>query len=232
VIYPLAARRHVREATLHGGRWLAANPRVRKTYFAGGFAPYVRLGRLLSVAYGVGCVVLVALAGLLAFEPRSALVAAALVGFSPLMIEYAQPLRSDSAAAFYGLLFLVAVLRLLAQPTLGRHLLAGATLGLAIASRYMMAAGGAVLLAAQEHLWRRTGGVGARPLAMVAGWVAVPVAFALVTPYFVLDGSRALGGLPYGYVVGLVAGTLLAIGMRRGWIRSPAAIVSRDDRPE
>jgi MFS superfamily sulfate permease-like transporter len=40
-------------------------------------------------------------------------------------------------------------------------------------------------------------------------WVALAVAAAVV-------------GLPYGYVVGLVAGTLLVWGTRRGWLRTPA----------
>jgi hypothetical protein len=40
-------------------------------------------------------------------------------------------------------------------------------------------------------------------------WVAFAVAAAVV-------------GLPYGYVVGLVAGTLIAWGVRRGWVKTPA----------
>lgn len=40
-------------------------------------------------------------------------------------------------------------------------------------------------------------------------WVALAVAAAVV-------------GLPYGYVVGLVVGTLIAWGVRRGWVRTPA----------
>src|SRR5512133_2139859 len=39
-------------------------------------------------------------------------------------------------------------------------------------------------------------------------WVALVVAAAVV-------------GLPYGYVVGLVAGTLISIGVRRGWMKTP-----------
>ncbi len=195
VIYPLAVLLHVQQAALHGGRWLEPNRRIRFAFFGGDFAPYVRTGRLLSSAYGVASVALVALVGLVAFEPRSALVAAALTAFSPLAIEYAQPLRSDSAATFFGLLFLAAVLKLVARPSLRWHLLAGAALGLAIASRYMMATGAAVLLAAQEHLTRRDGPSGARGLAMIAGWLAVPAAFLLVTPYFVLDPSAAIGGV-------------------------------------
>jgi hypothetical protein len=38
-------------------------------------------------------------------------------------------------------------------------------------------------------------------------WVALAVATAVV-------------GLPYGYVVGLVAGTLIAWGVRRGWVKT------------
>lgn len=39
-------------------------------------------------------------------------------------------------------------------------------------------------------------------------WVALLVAAAVV-------------GLPYGYVVGLVSGTLVALGVRRGWVKTP-----------
>jgi MFS superfamily sulfate permease-like transporter len=44
-------------------------------------------------------------------------------------------------------------------------------------------------------------------------WVALAVAAAVV-------------GLPYGYVVGLVAGTLIAWGVRRGWVKTPAVDVT------
>jgi hypothetical protein len=41
-------------------------------------------------------------------------------------------------------------------------------------------------------------------------WIALAVAAAVV-------------GLPYGYVVGLVAGTAIAWGVRKGWVTTPAA---------
>ncbi|HEX7479596.1 MAG TPA: putative sulfate/molybdate transporter [Polyangiales bacterium] len=40
-------------------------------------------------------------------------------------------------------------------------------------------------------------------------WIALAVAAAVI-------------GLPYGYLVGLVAGTLIAWGVRRGWVKTPA----------
>ena len=45
-------------------------------------------------------------------------------------------------------------------------------------------------------------------------WVALLVAAAVV-------------GLPYGYVVGLLAGTLMAVAIRRGWIYAPGATTSK-----
>lgn len=41
-------------------------------------------------------------------------------------------------------------------------------------------------------------------------WIAFVVAAAVV-------------GLPYGYVVGLVGGTLIVLGVRRGWVKTPAS---------
>jgi MFS superfamily sulfate permease-like transporter len=49
-------------------------------------------------------------------------------------------------------------------------------------------------------------------------WIALAVAAAVV-------------GLPYGYVVGLVAGTLIAWGARHGWVETPSVGISRP-RPE
>ena len=49
-----------------------------------------------------------------------------------------------------------------------------------------------------------------------AMWIALAVAAAVI-------------GLPYGYVVGLVAGTLIAWGVRRGWAKTPA--ISAAERP-
>lgn len=38
--------------------------------------------------------------------------------------------------------------------------------------------------------------------------------------------AAAVVGLPYGYVVGLVAGTLIAWGVRRGWVKTPAIVLA------
>ncbi|MEW6269841.1 MAG: glycosyltransferase family 39 protein [Thermodesulfobacteriota bacterium] len=194
VIYPLAALLHVREAAWHGGSWTSPNRSIRARFFAGDFASSARTGRYLSIAYGVASVALAAWVGWLAFGPATAAVGAVLAAASPLAIEYAQPLRSDSAATFFGLLYLALVLRALDTPTVSRHALAGAALGLAVASRFLMASTGAVLAAAQLRLWRR-GTDGAPVAPIVAGWLAVPLAFFATTPYVLLAAPAALQGL-------------------------------------
>jgi hypothetical protein len=50
-------------------------------------------------------------------------------------------------------------------------------------------------------------------------WVALLVAAAVV-------------GLPYGYGVGLVVGTLVSLGLARGWVAVPGlAVPANDDAP-
>ena len=46
-------------------------------------------------------------------------------------------------------------------------------------------------------------------------WIAFAVATAVV-------------GLPYGYVVGLVAGTLIAWGVKKGWVTTPSISAASD----
>jgi hypothetical protein len=193
VIYPLAALLHAHEAALRGGRWDRPNASIRRSFFAGDFAAHARLGRYLSIAYGVASVALTAWIARLTFGPATAAVAAVLAALSPLPIEYAQPLRSDSAATFFGLLYLGLLLRMLAAPDAARNALTGAALGLAIASRFLMATTGALLALAHVHLLRDRERRGDRVgRAIAAAWLAVPLAFFAVTPYMLLAAPAAL----------------------------------------
>ena len=40
--------------------------------------------------------------------------------------------------------------------------------------------------------------------------------------WIVFGVATAVVGLPYGYVVGLIAGTLIAWGVNRGWVTTPS----------
>jgi hypothetical protein len=70
---------------------------------------------------------------------------------------------------------------------------AGATLGLSIATRVMLAAAGPVLLVVDVVVWRRAMRVQDRTRIwqLVAGLACVPVAFCVVTPYAVIEPATA-----------------------------------------
>src|SRR5207253_1016019 len=74
----------------------------------------------------------------------------------PLLFAHAQLVRTDTACFFFALLALAACLRLLDDASPGRQLLAGAAVGLAIATKYSLAALLPVLLVADMLTLRST----------------------------------------------------------------------------
>ncbi len=101
--------------------------------------------------------------------------------------------RTGGAPVFYGAMYLV--LGLVFAPGFGQ-----------IVRVFPMPMLGVVLLFEAIGLMTLVRDVAAERSAF---WIALGVAAAVV-------------GLPYGYVVGLVAGTLIAWGVRRGWVTTPA----------
>ncbi len=102
--------------------------------------------------------------------------------------------RTGGAPVFYGAMYLV--LGLVFAPGFGQ-----------IVRVFPMPMLGVVLLFEAIGLMTLVRDVAAERSAF---WIALGVAAAVV-------------GLPYGYVVGLVAGTLIAWGVRRGWVTTPAS---------
>lgn len=192
VIYPLALGYRVAHVVRDGGSFRGESPMLRLRILATPGAYYLP-ARWLSVGYAVVAIVLVAVIGTMA---AGSLVGAASALFAlacPLAIDMARQVRSDSAATCFGLLCLALLFRLRDRPTLARQLLAGATAGLAIASRYVMAVLVPILLAVDVELaWRRGPH---RWGDMLAGLVAVPLVFCAVTPYLLLDLPTARASL-------------------------------------
>lgn len=194
VIYPLAGIFHVWNAVAHHGALFRPDAALQTTFQSSGSEFYV-LGRLLTIFYAVVSVSLVYLVGRRAFGERVALMGAALSMLYPVAVLHAQMVRSDSASVFFGLLGLWLCLRLYDRPTAGNQILAGLAIGVAISSRYFMAALIPVLIvvegmilrqqiAQRQKLWAAWLGMGAGLLAMAGG-------FALTTPYFFLDFETA-----------------------------------------
>ena len=157
MIYPLALLHHVYEATARGGSWFAPNPSIAQAIATFDMRPYFLAGRLLSVAYLLGSVALVAWIGVRLFGRTTGALAAVLATACPLTVDIGQQARTDAAAAFYGAIFLLCCVRLLEWPSRGRSLAAGAALGLATATRYFMLATAPVLLAVEAALLRSAG---------------------------------------------------------------------------
>ncbi|MFN2114287.1 MAG: glycosyltransferase family 39 protein [Anaerolineae bacterium] len=235
VIYPLALGIHVWHALAHGGRLLRPDGNLVVAYET--IAPELYLlGRFLSVAYAVMCVPLAYLVGSRALGRRQAMVGAAFASVLPVAVWHAQIVRSDAAGTFFALLALWRCLIVLEEPRARNQGLAGAAIGLAIATRYFMVTLVPVLLLVDAFVWRRARSARVAELAgqqvagqsfgppvaagrssgqreaagrssgqteerLVAGALlglaAVPLTFALVSPYVILAAGTVIADLRY-----------------------------------
>ena len=205
LIYPMAAVYRAWEVVDRAG-------------FMQGISEFYQLGRYVSVAYALLSIPLVYLLGRLAFagsEPTEGavvgLIAAWFSVLSPLAVEHAQVTRTDSVSVFFTLLTLSLCMLLYAQPTPWRALLAGAASGLAVSTKYSLAAlVPVVLIVLAVALWREThrpplraSPRRAQPAAslpnvwgcLIAAAVAAPLAFVASSPYLFLDSATALANL-------------------------------------
>jgi hypothetical protein len=194
VIYPTALGVHVWQAVAHDGTWLRVGPAWPSIRQTSGWS-LVLVGRLVSVAYSVAALLLLFVIGRRLAGSGTALAGAALAALCPTTIDFAQQLRTDGPATFFGLLHLAMCLRLLDRPGWATQALAGATLGLAIATRYLLATVAPVLLTVEMILWWRARRAACPmrifSLQVLAGLACVPAAFVVATPYAILDHRTA-----------------------------------------
>lgn len=149
---------------------------------------FVMPARVMSVAYAFGAAVVLFVLVRSVFDRSVAFAALILGAASPLMAGYAQLARPDTAAVFFASALLLAVIRASERPTARRYAIAGALLGLGVATRYFVVALApvvAVAALAAPVPWRRR-----FTLVGVAAIVSFAV-FAIVTPYFFLDFEQA-----------------------------------------
>jgi len=189
LIYPLAAADRLwdsagRDSSPAGARSTLYEraERAPETFFL--------IGRLVSVAYAILAVPLVFSVARLAFDELTALGATWLAVLPVVALDHAQMARTDAPGVFFALLGLWRCLVLVERPGYRNQALAGLAIGLAIATRYFLAALVPLLvvvdlLGARE---RRGGARIAREAPRAAlGLVCVGLGFALSTPYFLLD---------------------------------------------
>jgi hypothetical protein len=244
VIYPLAALIHIQCVVSDGCRPFEANRGIRDRFHVDP-APFFEIGRGLSATYGVLSLLLVWFLGLRAFSRLTAVVAALWATLPAVALVHSQTVRTDSAGTFWGLLALLLVLRAGEARTVWRYFVAGAAIGVAVATRYFMVALVGVLGALAATTVRTTAEPRSRRPALpaiAAGFAAIPLAFLLVTPYFLPEiadvlsdlraearggiASRPIGNLLYylgsvvprnvGWPVTLLAGYGTALAFARG----------------
>jgi 4-amino-4-deoxy-L-arabinose transferase-like glycosyltransferase len=159
-------------------------------------AGFFILGRFLSIAYSTLSLPLIFQIGRKAFGARAGFIAAWLYLFYSLAAYYAQVVRTDSSATFFGLLSLWRILKLYERPSLKNQVWAGVFIGLSIASRYFMLTLVPILLAVDglrllkpprysRQLW----------LSITVGLFSILAAFALSTPGFFLKFNTVLADL-------------------------------------
>jgi 4-amino-4-deoxy-L-arabinose transferase-like glycosyltransferase len=161
--------------------------------------PFYLIGRLLSAAYGVGCVVATWLIGRRVVGDVGGILAAAILPATAIVVYYGQLVRSDTAALFFAL---IAVWLMLRAAERGRFIdwaLPAIAIGLALSTRYFFAALIAPYAVA-ALLWVR-----AQPRVIGDRWwsteaarrpalalLLAPVTFALTSPFVFLDLPRSL----------------------------------------
>ncbi len=191
VRYPLALLYRLWFFFAHRGRLLHPDPNIALAYGQNP-GPFLLLGRLLSAVYAISSIPLLWLLGNRLFGRRSATIAGWFMIWTYWLLIYVQMIRDDSACIFYGLLFVLAALRAYRKPSAGNHAIAGATLGLAISTKYYMALFAILLVSIDLLLLIRP------PLPRRKLWLAFAVApllaaltFVCTTPFFLLDWAKA-----------------------------------------
>lgn len=197
-IYPYAAGLHVWNAATQGGPWLATDADLIETINANR-GTVILIGRIVSVAYGVLALWMICLVGDRAFGPPVGLIGGWFAVLSPLTFDHVDMARTDSAGLFFGFLALWAILRLLREPGLAAHAIAGLTLGLAIATRYFLA-GLLPLLAAVDVvlLSRLSGAERSRHLRSASiGGACVIAGLVLTAPFLFLEFPEVVANLAH-----------------------------------
>jgi MFS family permease len=188
VIYPLAGFFRIWDTVAHDGPVLAKAPDLESRFQDNPTSFYV-IGRLWTIALSVGAIPLLFLVGRRAFNARVALMATAIWVALPDPVHFGRIVRTESAAVFFGLLALWLSLRLLDDPRVRWSVLAGLSVGLAVASRYFMVALVPCLLAAAILPHRRAIGSALRAAGIALG--SALGGFVLSTPFFFLDWDTA-----------------------------------------
>ena len=218
VIYPLAVAYRAREVLFHGAPLFGEAPSLAER-FRNDPTSFYEIGRLWVILLSVATIPLLFLVARRAFDDLTAIAAAFCWALVPLAVSYGSIVRTDAAGACFGLLSLWLCLVALDDPRPRHFALAGAAIGLAVASRYFMVALVPVLVA----VWWIARSARPEPRdtsrTLLIGLGAAFALFALTTPFFFVDWhavSRSLEAETVGTVTNDRSGWIENLGYYAG----------------
>jgi 4-amino-4-deoxy-L-arabinose transferase-like glycosyltransferase len=159
--------------------------------FAADPTPFYLIGRLISVAYGVGCIVATWLLARRIVGNGGAVLATMLLPATAIVVGYGQLVRTDLAGLFFALIAVWLSVRAMEGDRSRDWVVAAVAIGLAIASRYFYAVL-VVPYVVAAWFWLPAGDRGRRWPVPLFALLAAPVAFVIVSPFVVLDLHSAL----------------------------------------
>ena len=153
-------------------------------------------GRVVMLISGLIVILLAYRLARRVFDPRVALVTAALLAIDPIHIRYSQIIRTDMQSTIFMLLTLLAAMRIVERGSLRTYLVAGMWVGIACATKWPAGtvaagvAGAAVLRIRLEPSEYRT------VLRRLGGFALMAVASCvIVSPYLILDFGTVVSNL-------------------------------------
>jgi hypothetical protein len=164
--------------------------------------PFYIIGRLVSVGYGVGCIVATWLLARRVVGDVGGILAAILLPATSIVVLYGQLIRDDMAGLFFALIALWLTLRAMDGERTRNWVLSAFAIGLAISTRYFYAAL-VVPYCVAAWLWYRSARDGRETRTRSRrSWaiplVALPMAvvgFVITTPFAVLDLPKVITDL-------------------------------------
>ncbi len=164
--------------------------------------PFYLIGRGLSAAYGVGCVVATWLVGRRIVGDSGAVLAALMLPATAIVVAHGQLVRTDTVGLFFGLVALWLILRAMERGRTRDWFYAAIAIGLALSSRYFLASL-VVPYAVGAWIWLRSrparpvtgNGSNSARYVPIAALALVPVTFAITSPFVFLDFGRVVKNL-------------------------------------
>jgi len=165
--------------------------------FASNPLPFYLIGRLVSVAYGVGSVVALWLLARRILGDVGGVIATLVLPATAIVVAYGHLTRTDTAALFFAIIALWLILRAMEVGRFRAWALAAAAIGLAVSSRYFFAT---LIVPYGVAAWLWLGASPGRPripkelrgrwTVPVGAVFLAPMAFLLTSPFVLLDAGQ------------------------------------------